>query len=79
MRKSRILSVVLTSETRTPARPPALAPAEAAAELGVSAATVRRWIGEGRIPATRVGGRWRLDEGALERVVHRTADRGGGQ
>src|SRR5581483_10488869 len=34
--------------------------AEAARRLGTSTRTVQRWIAAGRLPARRVGGRWRV-------------------
>ena len=35
-------------------------PSQAAARLGISTRTVQRWIEQGRVPARRVGGRWRV-------------------
>lgn len=47
----------------------ALTPAQAADRLGVSAAAVRDLAHRGRIPARKVGGRWRIDAAAVtERV-----------
>jgi acetyl-CoA/propionyl-CoA carboxylase biotin carboxyl carrier protein len=46
-----------------------LAPSEVARRLGTSTRTVQRWIATGRLPARRVGGRWRVASdafGALE-------------
>jgi acetyl-CoA/propionyl-CoA carboxylase biotin carboxyl carrier protein len=37
-----------------------ISPREAAMHLGTSTRTVQRWIATGRLPATRVGGRWRV-------------------
>ena len=37
-----------------------LAPSEVAKRLGTSTRTVQRWIEAGRLPARRVGGRWRV-------------------
>jgi acetyl-CoA/propionyl-CoA carboxylase, biotin carboxylase, biotin carboxyl carrier protein len=37
-----------------------LAPSEVARRLGTSTRTVQRWIATGRLPARRVGGRWRV-------------------
>lgn len=46
-----------------------LTPAEVAERLGVSASQVRRWIDLRRIDAYRVGGRLRIPEGELLKVV----------
>ncbi len=40
-------------------------PSEAARRLGTSTRTVQRWIAAGRLPARRVGGRWRVPVAAL--------------
>ena len=37
-----------------------LSPSEVARRLGTSTRTVQRWIATGRLPARRVGGRWRV-------------------
>ena len=37
-----------------------LSPSEFAARVGASTRTVQRWIAAGRVPARRVGGRWRV-------------------
>src|SRR5919109_4583722 len=37
-----------------------LSPSEVARRLGTSTRTVQRWINAGRLPARRVGGRWRV-------------------
>jgi excisionase family DNA binding protein len=37
-----------------------LSPSEVAKRLGTSTRTVQRWISTGRLPARRVGGRWRV-------------------
>ncbi len=37
-----------------------LSPSETARVLGTSTRTVQRWITQGRLPARRVGGRWRV-------------------
>ncbi len=50
---------------------PGLSPGQFAALVGTSTRTVQRWIATGRLPATRIGGRWRvaLDAiGAFERT-----------
>jgi len=43
----------------------AVGPGEAARRLGVSTRTVQRWLREGRLPATRVGSRLKVDASAL--------------
>jgi acetyl-CoA/propionyl-CoA carboxylase biotin carboxyl carrier protein len=42
-----------------------LTPREVADELGVTVRTVQRWINDGRLPATRVGGRMRVSRSSL--------------
>jgi acetyl-CoA/propionyl-CoA carboxylase biotin carboxyl carrier protein len=42
-----------------------LRPSEVAARLGTTTRTVQRWIATGRLPARRVGGRWRVASDAL--------------
>ncbi len=43
-----------------------LTPREAAARLGATVRTVQRWIATGRLPARRVGGRWRVAADAID-------------
>jgi excisionase family DNA binding protein len=43
-----------------------LSPSQAALLLGTSVRTVQRWIVQGRLPARRVGGRWRVADGAID-------------
>ena len=45
---------------------PELSPSAAARVLGTSVRTVQRWIVQGRLPARRVGGRWRVAYGAID-------------
>jgi excisionase family DNA binding protein len=46
-------------------------PSEAAARIGATTRSVQRWIASGRLPARRVGGRWRVASDALDAfVVH---------
>jgi len=58
-----------------PTTPPAASPsdfigtAEAAEELGVSQATLRRWVKDGRVEARKVGKQWRIRRSALGSVV----------
>jgi 3-methylcrotonyl-CoA carboxylase alpha subunit len=37
-----------------------LSPSEVARRLGISTRSVQRWIADGKLPARRVGGRWRV-------------------
>ncbi len=46
-----------------------LSPSEFAKLAGTSTRTVQRWIALGRLPAHRVGGRWRVAFGALDAFV----------
>ncbi len=46
-----------------------LSPSEAARRIGTTARSVQRWIALGRLPARRVGGRWRVASGALDALV----------
>ncbi|MBA2348490.1 MAG: excisionase family DNA-binding protein [Solirubrobacterales bacterium] len=56
-------------QARTPAAGPDVSPGVAARSLGVSISTVRRWIEEGRLEATRTaGGHRRVSEAELRRV-----------
>ncbi len=45
-----------------------IGPGEAARRLGVSTRTVQRWLREGRLPATRVGSRIKVDSSAFAAV-----------
>ncbi len=45
-----------------------IGPGEAARRLGVSTRTVQRWLREGRLPATRVGSRIKVDSTAFAAV-----------
>jgi 3-methylcrotonyl-CoA carboxylase alpha subunit len=42
-----------------------LSPRQAAERLGTTTRTVQRWIATGRLPAQRVGGRWRVANDAI--------------
>ena len=46
-----------------------LTPRQVAKELGVTVRTVQRWVADGRLPATRVGGRVRLSRSSLGSVA----------
>ncbi|MDP9269589.1 MAG: helix-turn-helix domain-containing protein [Chloroflexota bacterium] len=54
-----------------------LTPRQVADALGVTPRTVQRWIAQGRLPATRVGGRERVSRSSLEQVTGATATAGG--
>src|SRR4029453_9956547 len=43
-----------------------LSPNEAARRIGATTRTVQRWIATGRLPARRVGGRWRVASVAID-------------
>jgi 3-methylcrotonyl-CoA carboxylase alpha subunit len=46
-----------------------LSPSAAAARIGATTRSVQRWIATGRLPARRVGGRWRVASDALDAFV----------
>src|SRR5690348_260748 len=46
-----------------------LSPSQAAARIGATTRSVQRWIASGRLPARRVGGRWRVASDALDAFV----------
>lgn len=60
--------VVSSEQSPNPSSASLLPPSEAAFELGVSPATIRRWLHEGRISGERVGGRLRVAPGSLMRM-----------
>ena len=43
-----------------------LSPSQAAARIGATTRSVQRWIASGRLPARRVGGRWRVAIDAID-------------
>src|SRR3954471_768607 len=49
--------------------PEELSPAQAAARVGATTRSVQRWIASGRLPARRVGGRWRVAIDAIDALV----------
>ncbi len=55
--------------------PDELSPSEVARRLGTSTRTVQRWIEAGRLPARRVGGRWRVASDAFGAFERETAGR----
>ena len=46
--------------------PDELSPSQAAAQIGATTRSVQRWIASGRLPARRVGGRWRVASDAID-------------
>ena len=56
--------------------PRELSPSQAAARLGTTTRTVQRWIAQGRLPARRVGGRWRVASDALDAFDERRSRHG---
>jgi len=46
-----------------------LSPSEAARRIGATTRSVQRWIGTGRLPARRIGSRWRVASDALDAFV----------
>lgn len=48
--------------------PEEMTPRQAAARLGTSTRTVQRWIASGRLPARRIGGRWRVAIDAIDAI-----------
>ena len=46
-----------------------LSPSQAAARIGATTRSVQRWIAGGRLPARRVGGRWRVATDAIDALV----------
>ena len=53
-----------------------LSPSRAAARIGATTRSVQRWIASGRLPARRVGGRWRVATDAIDAFVGSAARRG---
>ncbi len=51
-----------------------LSPSQVAARIGASTRTVQRWIAMGRLPARRVGGRWRVAFDALDAFTDRNRE-----
>ncbi|HEU0236410.1 MAG TPA: biotin carboxylase N-terminal domain-containing protein [Candidatus Limnocylindrales bacterium] len=49
-----------------------LGPREAAARLGATTRSVQRWIATGRLPARRIGGRWRVASDAIDAFARET-------
>ncbi len=49
--------------------PEELSPSEAARRIGATTRTVQRWIVTGRLPARRIGGRWRVAIGAIDALA----------
>jgi excisionase family DNA binding protein len=51
--------------------PDELSPSQAAARIGATTRSVQRWIAAGKLPARRVGGRWRVASDALDAFTTR--------
>lgn len=49
--------------------PEGMSPTELATALKVRPVTVRQWIARGHLRAFKVGGRWRVTHGEVERFV----------
>src|SRR6478752_4235411 len=54
-----------------------LSPSEAAARIGANTRSVQRWIASGRLPARRVGGRWRVANDAIDAFLEPRTSRTG--
>ena len=52
--------------------PEELSPSQAAKQIGTTTRSVQRWIANGRLPARRVGGRWRVASDALDAFMVET-------
>ena len=50
-----------------------ISPSEAARRIGATTRSVQRWITLGKLPARRVGGRWRVASDALDAFTQRSA------
>ena len=50
-----------------------LSPRQAAERLGATTRSVQRWIANGKLPARRVGGRWRVASDAIDAFGHPAA------
>src|SRR5918993_1000272 len=53
--------------------PDEVSPSEAARRLGTTTRSVQRWIASGRLPARRVGGRWRVATDAIDAFAMATS------
>jgi acetyl-CoA/propionyl-CoA carboxylase, biotin carboxylase, biotin carboxyl carrier protein len=53
-----------------------LTPSQVAARIGATTRTVQRWIVAGKLPARRVGARWRVAIDALDDIVQQGGARG---
>jgi excisionase family DNA binding protein len=58
-----------------------LSPREAGRRIGATTRSVQRWIADGRLPARRVGGRWRVASDAIDAFAgtEHTSERGARQ
>jgi excisionase family DNA binding protein len=51
------------------AQPALLTVSQVAAHLAVDPSTVRRWIEDGRLPAVKPGGQWRIHPDELHQLL----------
>ena len=56
--------------------PDELSPSDAARRIGATTRTVQRWIATGRLPAKRIGGRWRVAIGAIDALATESGVKG---
>src|SRR5437763_9751704 len=70
-RRRTDLSQASRGATITTAMADELSPSAAAARIGATTRSVQRWIAIGRLPARRVGGRWRVASDALDAFATR--------
>jgi acetyl-CoA/propionyl-CoA carboxylase biotin carboxyl carrier protein len=63
------LHVGVANATIATDMPEELSPSQAAARIGATTRSVQRWIGAGKLPARRVGGRWRVASDALDAFI----------
>lgn len=56
---------------------PPLTMHQAARMLGLSKRTIERMIGDGRLPAIRIGGRWRVTRQIIDQVLEHGTTAGG--
>jgi excisionase family DNA binding protein len=59
--------------------PEELSPSQVARRIGATTRTVQRWISLGRLPARRLGGRWRVASDALDAFLPSAGETNAGQ